>query len=732
MSKRKNNRFLNPVFAERNLKSFRAASVPVVVAAAEEGKPASFSMIAYNGGPLSVPGYKHPIILDLSGAQFRRNVLANLDHDSHKRVGQVLATENDGKQIKLSGVFSAATDARDEVINSSRDGFEWEASIEAQPHKLELVAAGERINVNGKSFDGPVYVARQSTVFGVGFVGQGADENTTVSIAASAAGIFGEGSNMDFENWVASIGFDAATLSESQKAALMTSYEASGVAASAATAAATKPEEEPAMAAARFDIDGLKAVYASHESEIETALFAAAGKVPTEKLTAIKAKAMNDSWKAKQHAIESKLPVVSAQLSLQKVISETKLELVRAERPQGPAIHSSNRDLSNPVIEAAFARTVGVSSTKLEERYDDKTLQSSHTNFRRGIGLQQLLIIAASSNGMHFHPGEQVNDGNLREVLGHAFPTVRASGFSNISVSGILSNVANKEILDGYMEEDQTWREIASVKSVKDFKQVTSYRMLDNMKFEKIGPAGEIKHGTLGEESYTRQASTYAKMASLTRNDIINDDLQAFDDIKNRLGRGGAQALNGVFWAAFLNNASFFTAGRGNFISGATTTLLTDGAGLELALRAFRQLKTVAADGAKKVGTGVSVGGTPELLLVPPELESAANKLYVGENLNVGSGPGEANIHRNKYRPIVSPWLSDSTISGNSATAWYLMRKAAAMASIVVSFLSGNETPTVESADADFNTLGIQLRGYFDFGCDLAEYLAGVKSKGAA
>jgi hypothetical protein len=51
---------------------------------------------------------------------------------------------------------------------------------------------------------------------------------------------------------------------------------------------------------------------------------------------------------------------------------------------------------------------------------------------------------------------------------------------------------------------------------------------------------------------------------------------------------------------------------------------------------------------------------------------------------------------------------------------------------MVVSFLNGNETPTVESADADFDTLGIQSRGYHDFGCDQAEYLCGIKSKGAA
>lgn len=76
--------------------------------------------------------------------------------------------------------------------------------------------------------------------------------------------------------------------------------------------------------------------------------------------------------------------------------------------------------------------------------------------------------------------------------------------------------------------------------------------------------------------------------------------------------------------------------------------------------------------------------------------------------------------------------LSDSTIPGFSATAWFLLRNPALGAAIVISLLNGIAAPTVESADADFDTLGIQFRGFHDFGCDLAEYLAGVKVKGAA
>ena len=81
---------------------------------------------------------------------------------------------------------------------------------------------------------------------------------------------------------------------------------------------------------------------------------------------------------------------------------------------------------------------------------------------------------------------------------------------------------------------------------------------------------------------------------------------------------------------------------------------------------------------------------------------------------------------------MVAWQLEDSAYTGNSATAWYLLADPGYLATVNVSFLNGQQTPTVESADADFNTLGIQFRGYHDFGVDFAEYLGGVKSKGAA
>jgi phage major head subunit gpT-like protein len=126
----------------------------------------------------------------------------------------------------------------------------------------------------------------------------------------------------------------------------------------------------------------------------------------------------------------------------------------------------------------------------------------------------------------------------------------------------------------------------------------------------------------------------------------------------------------------------------------------------------------------------MTLGGQPTKLLVPPELEAIAEALYVARNLTAVK-VSDANIHAGKYRPVVATELSDSAYGGGySSTAWYLFDDI--LKPVVVSFLNGQRSPTVESADADFNTLGIQLRGYHDFGCSQSEYLAGIRSKGGA
>ena len=143
------------------------------------------------------------------------------------------------------------------------------------------------------------------------------------------------------------------------------------------------------------------------------------------------------------------------------------------------------------------------------------TLDAAHARFRGRLGLQSLIMLAAREGGYDGHDFKA----EPREAL--------RAAFSTFSLPGILSNVANKFLLDGFSAVESSWRQITAVRSVSDFKRVTSYRLTGGFEYQEVGPDGELKHAEVGEESFGNQARTYGRMFAITRTDLINDDLGA-------------------------------------------------------------------------------------------------------------------------------------------------------------------------------------------------------------
>lgn len=180
--------------------------------------------------------------------------------------------------------------------------------------------------------------------------------------------------------------------------------------------------------------------------------------------------------------------------------------------------------------------------------------------------------------------------------------------------------------------------------------------------------------------------------------------------------------INDVFWSIFLNNAAFFATGNKNYLAGADTALSIDG--LTKAEKTF--MDQVDSDGKP-------IGIMPAVMLVPTALSAIATMPY--KSLEIRDNTANikcpvANPHQNKFRAEVSRYLSNSSYTGNSEKAWYLLADPTDLPVIEVAFLNGQEALTIETAEADFNVLGIQMRGYHDFGVALQDPRGGVKSKG--
>ncbi|MCC9656352.1 hypothetical protein U8335_24070 [Roseiconus lacunae] len=396
--------------------------------------------------------------------------------------------------------------------------------------------------------------------------------------------------------------------------------------------------------------------------------------------------------------------------------TKTELAVLRSERPKAPEQTQNSPRYSREVLEAAACLSVGIEEKTLLASYGEKTLNAA--NPLRHIGLRELVAECARMEGI-----------DVPRVFGDGTATIRA-GFSSMSLPSIMENVMNKTLLAAYQNTPIAAFDLCSVGTVTDFKEVARYRLLGTGGFEQVAPDGELKHGKLSEQKYSNKADTYGQILTLTRHDIINDDLSAFMDIPRQMGRSGAESIDDLFFTLLLKNAGFFSSANANLLQGADTKFGPDA--LTVAKTTFRKQKA-GPGGKPKDQKPINI--RPEYLVVPVELETEAELLMGSSQLMIDAQGSPTKIpvdnpHRNKYRIISTPHLSDSYYPGASAAAWYLFANPQVLPAFEIVFLNGRRTPIIERVEMPPNTLGMGFRSYIDFGVNSQDHRAAVKVAG--
>ena len=382
-----------------------------------------------------------------------------------------------------------------------------------------------------------------------------------------------------------------------------------------------------------------------------------------------------------------------------KTVKAEMLEGLRAGR--GPAIHATQPVLDEDQVTIAAMQVVGGLGKQIEAKYGDSPMTEAANKRSRSIGLQEVLVNAARKGG--YDGVHKVTAGNIGVILRAAFATH--------NISNILAATYNKYLLNGFEAVESVWDQISLVRPLNDLKAITGVRLDGGFVFDEVGGDGKLKSADAADATRTLQAKTYGRISSITRADIINDDLGALTAVPRRLGRGAALKFNSVFWTEFqvgaTVNASYYqgaTAGAGNALAIGS---------VETAYGAYRSLTDP---------DGNPLGITPKILLVPVGLRITADKIQTGNTLlasSLGSTSGkvlepQANVLAGKFNIVDSAYLT-------SSTTWWICADPADLPTMEVGFLNGQRTPIVEQAEASFDTLGIEVRGYFDFGVSKAE-----------
>ena len=666
-----------------------------------------FRMVAYTGGVMRIAGFPHPVVVDLEGLSIdRQDIPVRLDHNPRQGVGHtqsvVIEKTSGGGQVIAEGLVSRDTSWARDVAKSAVNGFPWQASIGAVVVDAQFIPNGQSITVNGRTFAGPLHVVRQAILKEISFVDSGADAATSARIAAQ---------NNPRKEQAVMQDKNTATQDDTQQN-MSQSAPGSNTTATDSASNDTAPKADKVQEPTRSPAPKLQAAAPTTPATVNAAA------TDEDPVTQMRQRMVAETRRieAIRKICAGKFPAVEAQ-AIEEGWDEacTELHVLRASRPQVAAGSIRERNLPGAqVFEAVALMASGLPNSRIEAIYTQPILEAADK--LRGVGIQEFCELACGAQLPRFR----------RDASGWL-----QAAFSTASLPGILSNIANKMLLEGYNYVEDAWRKIAKIASVNDFKEHSRYRMTGSFKFEQVGADGELKHGRLDEQRYGQRADTHGIMFALTRQMIINDDMGAFTDIPRQIGMGAAESIAEALWGLWLRNPvqsdgkAFFHSDHANYVEGADTALSVDGL-TDAEVKFNQQTKP----NGKPLGMPASILLVPTALKVPAEM--LMKSLQLNETTTANKAKPSTNPHVGKFDVVSSVYLSNVSFAGASSKAWYLLADPNRLPAIEIAFLNGVDRPTVEKTDADFNTLGIQFRGYIDFGVREQDHRGALKMKGEA
>ncbi len=675
----------------------KATNEYLEITAASGGKRPHVKGVAYSGGKMRLFGWSRPVVVDMAGMAVAGQVplLTNHVNNTLCRVGVVTAKVSD-EGLVIDGEIVAEGAEAENIVSQGKSGADWQLSIGAEVEAAELVQEGKR-TVNGIEHDAPFYHVTKSTLREVSVVVVGADKATHMKVTAKLelkGNSIMEPQKKDTPaapkvEAAAPVNTPAAPTAEAPKG-----VEATAPAAPAKLAEAPAPKAE--AAAPQVDVKAVaqEAIKAERD-RIGMIKAVCKGEFPE-----IEAKAISEGWDRNQ-------------------VNEGVLAAFRQKQPTADVSITIKKEnaMNAKHLEAALSLRAGVNADKLAKDMGEETVEAAMKD--ADMPLTGILSECMRIEGMSV-PRTFDNQ------------AIKAA-FSTVSLPGILSNVANKKLMQAYEAQPIIATKLCTTGDLTDFKENDRFRLTDIGDLKPIGADGEIKDGALSKESAKNQLETYAKKFCLTRKMIINDDLGAFLKVPTAMGNRAARLVDQLFFKRLLQNPmgvdgkSLFCRDHKNLLSGANSALSAD------SLKKAIQLFTDQVD-----SDGQPINVEPSILLVPTSLKFLAAELTQGTTLIMSGGADNVvrpaiNVLADENLKIVSnPYLSNSKYTGSSEAAWYLFGKPGAVDTFEIGYLKGKRTPTVERGDLDFNVLGIRFRVFFDIGIREQDHRGMVKATGTA
>ncbi|MEE4112484.1 MAG: hypothetical protein V2I40_06685, partial [Desulfobacteraceae bacterium] len=257
--------------------------------------------------------------------------------------------------------------------------------------------------------------------------------------------------------------------------------------------------------------------------------------------------------------------------------------------------------------------------------------------------------------------------------------------------TNILADVANKAMLDGFANAEESYEEWADTTGrVNDFKTHVFARASEAPSLVEINPdGGEYQYGAMADAKESVAVVDYGIIVPFTRKAMVNDDLGALTDVREKLGAASKRKYGDLGYSVLTTNAAmgdgialFEASSHGNYVaSGAVPSV----SALQTAFKAMATQTDI--NGIQNLNV------RPVYALSPWALKGTWDQLLINTYPIVPGSSGTPAVNPYAYLKAVY----DSRLDADEAAGWYLAARKGMTVRLFT--LNGNMTPMMETRE---------------------------------
>ena len=298
---------------------------------------------------------------------------------------------------------------------------------------------------------------------------------------------------------------------------------------------------------------------------------------------------------------------------------------------------------------------------------------------------------------------------NVMSMVGMAF-THSSSDFGNI-----LLDIANKSVLLGWEQAEETFQLWTKKGQLSDFKVSARVGLGEFGSLREVRQGAEYKYVTIGDRAERIALATFGELFAITRQSIINDDMSVLTSIPMKLGAAARGTIGDLVYgvltrnAAMSNGRALFHADHRNILTGAATVEN---------LGAAKTLMRTQKAGSR------SLNIRPEFVLCPVSKEDS-----IRQTIRSSSVRG-ADANSGITNPIqdFATVIGEARLDDHDADQWYLAA-GQGMDTIEVAYLDGVDMPYIEQQQG-FSIDGVVTKVRIDAGVAPLDHRGLVRSTG--